>query len=226
MAELLFEPAEANAGITFIREQDGRRAPIPATVHHVLKRPRRTCLHNGTMSVETVEHVMAALSGMGINNITITVSGGATGEIPMGDGSASIFIEALEGAGILEQAVPVEPLVIRKAVHLTDGKASIAALPGPLDRLEVIYDFEAPLPYRGKDGEWLEFQNLSINGDKYPKGFNVKSQSGKEVWSGCSGIGLERWASTFFAQKGFDEKDWSDAFREQVGEMPKGIKFM
>ena len=87
-------------------------------------------------------------------------------------------------------------------------------------------DFEAPLPYRGKDGEWLEFQNLSVNGDKYPKGFNVKSQSGKEVWSGCSGIGLERWASTFLAQKGCEQKDWPDAFRDKVGEMPKGIRFM
>ncbi len=87
-------------------------------------------------------------------------------------------------------------------------------------------DFEAPLPYRGKDGEWLEFQNLSVNGDKYPKGFNVKSQSGKEVWSGCSGIGLERWASTFLAQKGLEPEDWPDAFREKVGEMPKGIRFM
>ncbi|HEX7575134.1 MAG TPA: serine--tRNA ligase, partial [Candidatus Methanoperedens sp.] len=73
---------------------------------------------------------------------------------------------------------------------------------------------------------WLEFQNLSVNGDKYPKGFNVKLQSGKEVWSGCSGIGLERWASTFFAQKGFEPKDWPLAFREKVGEMPKGIKFL
>ena len=87
-------------------------------------------------------------------------------------------------------------------------------------------DFEAPLPYRGKDGEWLEFQNLSVNGDKYPKGFNVKSQSGKDVWSGCSGIGLEMWASTFLAQKGFEQKDWPDKFTEKVGEMPKGIRFM
>lgn len=87
-------------------------------------------------------------------------------------------------------------------------------------------DFEAPLPYRGKDGEWLEFQNLSVNGDKYPKGFNVKSQSGKDVWSGCSGIGLERWASTFLAQKGLDPENWPDAFRKKVGEIPKGIRFM
>ncbi len=146
IAELVLEPAEANAGITFIREQDGRRAPIPATVHHVLKRPRRTCLHNGTLCVETVEHLMSALHGMGINNLTITVRGGNSGELPMGDGSANIFCDAIEDAGIVEQAAPVEPLVIRKPIHISDGRASIAALPGPLDHLEVIYDFEAPLP--------------------------------------------------------------------------------
>ena len=146
IADLILEPADVNAGITFIREQDGRRAPIPATIHHVMKSPRRTCLHNGTMCVETVEHVMAALHGMGINNATLTVSGGSTGEMPMGDGSAKIFCDAIENAGIVEQNLPVEPLIIRRPIHITDGRASIAALPGPLDRLEVIYDFEAPMP--------------------------------------------------------------------------------
>ena len=146
VAELVLEPAEANSGITFIREQDGRRAPIPATVQHVLKRPRRTCLHNGTMCVETVEHIMSALNGMGINNATVTVRGGNSGEIPMGDGSAVVFCDAITDAGIIDQNVPVEPLVIRKPIQLTDRGASIAALPGPLDRLEVIYDFEAPMP--------------------------------------------------------------------------------
>lgn len=87
-------------------------------------------------------------------------------------------------------------------------------------------DFEACLPYRGKDGEWLEFQNLSVNGDKYPGGFNVKSQSGKPLWSGCSGIGLERWASAFFSQKGIDSANWPDTFRDMVGEIPKGIRFL
>ncbi len=146
IAELILEPADANSGITFIREQDGRRAAIPALVQNVLKRPRRTCLHNGTMCVETIEHIMAALNGMGISNATVTVRGGATGEIPMGDGSSQIFVDAIESAGIVEQNVPIDPLVIRKPIHLTDGKASIAALPGPLDHLEVIYDFEAALP--------------------------------------------------------------------------------
>ena len=84
-------------------------------------------------------------------------------------------------------------------------------------------DYEAIMPYRN---EWLEFQNLSVNGDKYPKGFNVKSQSGKPLWSGCSGIGLERWASVFLAQKGLEIDEWPPAVRKRYGKRPKGIKFL
>mgnify|MGYP000846720694 FL=1 len=87
-------------------------------------------------------------------------------------------------------------------------------------------DYEACLPYRGPDGEWLEFQNVSINGDKYPKGFNVKLQSGEELWSGCSGVGLERWAAVFLAQKGLDPANWPEEFKKRLGEMPKGIRFL
>ncbi|MHC1624434.1 MAG: serine--tRNA ligase, partial [Methermicoccaceae archaeon] len=74
-------------------------------------------------------------------------------------------------------------------------------------------DYEAYLPYRGRDAEWLEFQNVSVNGEKYPKGFTVKSQSGETLWSGCSGVGLERWASAFFAQKGLDIENWPEAIQ-------------
>ncbi|MDK2892737.1 serine--tRNA ligase [Methanohalophilus sp.] len=87
-------------------------------------------------------------------------------------------------------------------------------------------DYEAPLPYRGEDGEWLEFQNVSINGNKYPSGFNVKSQSGEELWSGCSGVGLERWTSVFLAQKGLNPENWPEEFRKRIGEMPEGISFL
>ncbi|AEH61259.1 Serine--tRNA ligase [Methanosalsum zhilinae DSM 4017] len=87
-------------------------------------------------------------------------------------------------------------------------------------------DYEAPLPYRGKDGEWLEFQNVSVNGNKYPSGFNVKCQSGEELWSGCSGVGLERWASVFLAQKGLDPEGWPEEFRKIVGEIPEGFSFL
>jgi len=88
-------------------------------------------------------------------------------------------------------------------------------------------DFEAYLPYRGprKDSEWLEFQNASNNGDKYPKGFSVKGQKG-ELRSGCTGIGLERWLAVFIAQKGIDPEKWPKEFKKRIGRLPEGIGFL
>lgn len=84
-------------------------------------------------------------------------------------------------------------------------------------------DYEAVLPYSGK---WLEFQNVSVNGYKYPSGFSVKLQSGAELWSGCSGVGLERWAASLLAQKGLDPDKWSEKFRSIVGELPEVFRFL
>ena len=88
-------------------------------------------------------------------------------------------------------------------------------------------DFEAYMPYRGdrKNSEWLEFQNLSILGDKYITAFNIKSQK-SELWSGCSGIGLERWTTAFLAQKSLDPEKWSNGFKKYLKELPKGIEFL
>ncbi|ACL17922.1 serine--tRNA ligase [Methanosphaerula palustris] len=84
-------------------------------------------------------------------------------------------------------------------------------------------DYEAILPY---SDSWLEFQNVSVNGDKYPKGFNVKVQTGKDCWSGCSGIGLERWTAAFLAQKGFDMNNWPERVTALVGEQKELFKFL
>lgn len=95
------------------------------------------------------------------------------------------------------------------------------------EQIKGTIDFEAYLPYRGTrdDSEWLEYQNLSIIGDKFIKAFNIKTQHG-DLWSGCSGIGLERWSAVFLAQKGLDPKEWPDKFQERFGEMPGGIQTM
>src|SRR5688572_5505223 len=103
-------PAAPNSGITFVREQGDHIARIPALVENVLKRPRRTCLRNGTLHVETVEHCMAALCGMGIDNAIVRVSGGGAGEIPGFDGSSKRFVEALDDVGVAEQDAPLDPL--------------------------------------------------------------------------------------------------------------------
>lgn len=84
-------------------------------------------------------------------------------------------------------------------------------------------DYEAYLPY---SDSWLEFQNVSINGDKYPKGFNVKIQNNEPCWSGCSGVGLERWTAAFLAQKGLDIEGWPDKIVKLVGEPNEIFKFL
>ncbi|MDG6221470.1 MAG: serine--tRNA ligase, partial [Candidatus Thermoplasmatota archaeon] len=65
-----------------------------------------------------------------------------------------------------------------------------------------------------------------IMGDKYTKTFNIKSQTPKELWSGCTGIGLERWTAAFLAQKGLDPEKWPARFREWFGAMPSGIELL
>jgi len=78
-------------------------------------------------------------------------------------------------------------------------------------------DFEAYLPYRGEreKSEWLEIQNISIIGDKYPKAFSVKSSKG-ELWSGCGGGSFERWICAFLAQKGFERDKWPNEVRKRA----------
>lgn len=143
---LTFSPAPEGAGITFVREQGGKTATIPANVSNVVKRPRHTVLRNGTLGIETVEHCMAALAGMGIDNAVVKVSGGSIGELPMGDGSSRIFVDAINKAQVVEQAAARVPLVISQPVQVSKGDMTLAALPGPTDHLEVIYEFEAPAP--------------------------------------------------------------------------------
>ncbi|HVT90311.1 MAG TPA: 3-hydroxyacyl-ACP dehydratase FabZ [Tepidisphaeraceae bacterium] len=145
-ATLTFAPAEKDSGITFLRQDDSRSAVIHATISNVLKRPRRTCLRNGSLYVETVEHCLAALSGMGISNAIVKLTGGHSGEVPGGDGSSKQFVDAITQAGVTEQDAPVRPIIIKKPVQVSIGDATLAALPGPTDRLEIIYDFIAPEP--------------------------------------------------------------------------------
>jgi seryl-tRNA synthetase len=94
------------------------------------------------------------------------------------------------------------------------------------DKIQGTMDFEAWLPYRGprEKSEWLEFQNMSIVGDKYSKAFQIKAQKG-ELWSGCSGIGLERWAAVFLAQKGLDPDKWPKGFKKYLSKLPEAYKF-
>ncbi len=145
-ATLTLAPAAPGSGIVFLRQEGEHLARIPALVQNVMKRPRRTCLRNGTLHVETIEHCMAALAGAGITNALVRLSAGSAGELPAGDGSSRPYLQAIQEAGVVEQDADLVPLVIRAPVHVSQGDATLDALPGPVDRLDILYEYEGPAP--------------------------------------------------------------------------------
>ncbi|QDT56752.1 UDP-3-O-[3-hydroxymyristoyl] N-acetylglucosamine deacetylase [Caulifigura coniformis] len=102
---LVFHPAEEGSGIAFRRVDLPHSRPVPATAEFVARVPRRTALSDGHSTIETVEHVMAALAGLCIDNCLVELD---APEAPIGDGSALPFVEALLVAGIVEQSAEVE----------------------------------------------------------------------------------------------------------------------
>jgi len=87
------------------------------------------------------------------------------------------------------------------------------------------FDLDIYLPYRGdRSKEWLEVQNASSNGEKYPTAFNVKGKSGQILWSGCCGTSFQRIIVAFLAQRGLDPKNWPKEVRERYEKRIKGLK--
>src|SRR5262245_1254011 len=95
-----FRPAPVNAGIVFVREDLERPRRMPVSVEHRIEVPRRTALAADGCQVEMVEHILAAIYGLAIDNCEIWVDGQ---EMPGCDGSAQPFVAALDAAGIVEQ---------------------------------------------------------------------------------------------------------------------------
>jgi UDP-3-O-acyl N-acetylglucosamine deacetylase len=121
-----FWPAAENAGITFVRHDLGPGARIPAAAAHRIDAPRRTTLESNGVRVEMVEHVLAALAGLGVDNCEVWVD---AQEMPGCDGSARDFVEAIDAAGIVEQRQPVRQIVVGQSVRVADGENWIAAEP-------------------------------------------------------------------------------------------------
>ena len=136
---LRFAPGDVDSGVWFIRTDTPSPVRIRAHVSNVTKRARRTSLRNGVASVETIEHCMAALHGLGVDNIEVELQGQ---ELPGGDGSSQFFVEALQSAGIVDQASERTPLVITKTVRVADDDAELVAIPGSPDALDILYDLD------------------------------------------------------------------------------------
>src|SRR5687767_12092179 len=105
-----FQPAEPDTGIVFVRQDLQPAVQIQAVVANRIETPRRTTLSRGGSSVEMIEHIMAALAGLEIDNCRVCVN---RPEMPGLDGSAIGFVEVLDRVGVKTQAAARAKLVIR-----------------------------------------------------------------------------------------------------------------
>lgn len=134
-----FRPAAADTGVAFVRADLARPARIRATVANRVETPRRTTLRAGGASVEMVEHIMAALGGLGIDNCEIWVN---AAEMPGLDGSSLPFVEALTAAGVVEQNAPRPMLCVRDITRLGNDENWVEARPSTSGGLSIKFHLD------------------------------------------------------------------------------------
>jgi UDP-3-O-[3-hydroxymyristoyl] N-acetylglucosamine deacetylase len=119
-------PAEVSSGIIFQRVDLPQRPLLPAKAENVQATPRCTILGKDGVSVQTVEHLLAALYACGIDNVLIEISGA---EVPIFDGSSSSFIEAIEEVGLEAQTSTKPIIALSSPLYWSQGDVHIVALP-------------------------------------------------------------------------------------------------
>ncbi len=137
-------PAPPDTGIVFVRMDLPHRPAIPAAPCHAVEREgemRRTILAKEGAEVQTVEHFMAALWGLGIDNAYVEVSGI---ELPGLDGSAAGFVEMLKSAGLAPQDAPRQFFSPKEPMVLEDGEAVIAVFPDRALRISYTLNYNHP----------------------------------------------------------------------------------
>ncbi len=148
---ITFHPAPENYGFRFVRTDLASSPEIPADVDLVTDISRGTTLTKDGASVHTVEHVLAALVGLEIDNCRIELT---ANEPPVGDGSSLPFTEALMKAGVVEQKAARQVIVIDQVVkYVNDDKGvEIIALPNDEFRMTVMIDYQNPALGRQHSG--------------------------------------------------------------------------
>lgn len=140
-------PAAENAGIRFVRTDLPGRPEIPALVENRIEALRRSNLRSGGAEIQMVEHVLAALAGLGIDNCRVEAT---SAELPGLDGSSAAYVQAILDAGVTLQRSFVRPLVVQETIRVGDGDAWVEARPSEDDQysLDYVLEFEPghPIP--------------------------------------------------------------------------------
>lgn len=151
------KPAPANSGVRFRRMDICEHPTIIAHYHHVVDTLLATSIGFDGVVVSTVEHLMAALLGRGVDNVLVELNGP---EVPIFDGSAARYVEILDEAGLREQDVFRQYLKVTKPFIIKDGDAYIKAAPS--ERFQVRYSIDFPHPMVGKQELSWPFDHSSF----------------------------------------------------------------
>jgi UDP-3-O-[3-hydroxymyristoyl] N-acetylglucosamine deacetylase len=139
---LIIHPAEANSGYNFYLQGGSRLTHIPGDFRAVSDVMLCTVLSSKGASVATVEHLLAALRGLGVDNADIEIDGQ---EVPIMDGSAEPFVDAIEEAGLRDLEEPRRYIKVRRPVQVKHGESVAEIFPYNGFRVDVEIDFKTPL---------------------------------------------------------------------------------
>ena len=137
-----FKSAVVNAGIEFVRVDLPNQPRVLAHISNLIERPRRTSIGIRDVEIHTIEHVMAALVGLGIDNIIIEMD---AEELPGLDGSALPFMEIIKGAGISELDAPRTYFSPKEPLYMEEGDSSLMILPASDFRISYTMSYPHPL---------------------------------------------------------------------------------
>ncbi len=143
--KVVFRPSPANSGVTFVRTDLPEPVRISAVASNLAERSRRTTIKKGSVSIETIEHCLAAINALEIDNVVVEVNGS---ELPAPDCSSAEYFKVLKRVEMVEQDVRRKEFVIKKPITITAGDTCIYALPYSDDGLSLTYD----LDYGGHTG--------------------------------------------------------------------------
>jgi len=131
-ASITLKPALPNTGIIFVRRDLEKPVAIPATFEFVTQTRLATTLGRGDVTISTVEHLLSAFRLLGVDNALVEVDGP---EVPIMDGSASKFCDAILSAGFFDQSVPRKVAAVKKRIEVRKGDK--VALIEPSNRLQI-----------------------------------------------------------------------------------------
>jgi len=157
--QVTLHPAPPDSGIVFVRTDGVRPVEIPARPSAVVSSRHATCLGRGEATIKTVEHLLSALYGLGVDNARIEVDGP---ELPVMDGSAASYVYLIRSAGLFAQREPRCTLRMRRRVRVCEGDRSISIEPARSFQISYAVELEhraigrQAFRVRSLDPEWFE----------------------------------------------------------------------